>query len=70
MRRSSDIAERLARIEETMATREDVAGLRAEIARLQRPPARSFAGTVLWTVTVLGFLVLAAVFADRFGIAP
>ncbi len=70
MRRSGDIGEHLARIEETMATRDDVAGLRAEIARLRRSPWRWLGGLVFVAVLVVGFTALVLVFAVRPGIVP
>lgn len=70
MRRSGDIAERLARIEETMATREDIAGLRTEIQRLRRSPRRRLLGMVFWAAVAIGFAGLMAAIASRVGIAP
>ena len=70
MRRSNDIAGRLARIEETMATQDDVAELGAEIARLRRSPWRRLGVTVFIAVLVIGFAALVLVFAVRPGIAP
>ena len=65
-----DVHQRLDRIEETMATRDDVAELRAEIARLRRLPWRRLGGLVLVAVIVIGFTALVLVFAVRPGIAP
>ena len=70
MRRSGDIGERLARIEETMATREDIAGLRAEIQRLRRSPRRRLLNMVFWAAVAIGFAGLMAAIASRVGIAP
>ena len=57
--RSRDIEERLARIEERMATRDDVAEILAALGRRRAP--RRFAATVLWAAAVLGVLALLAV---------
>lgn len=62
MRRSSDIAERLARIEESMATREDVAGLRAEIARIRRAPPRRYTAVVVCVAVLVGLLAPVVLF--------
>ena len=53
-----------------MATRDDVAGLRAEIARLRRSPWRWLGGLVFVAVLVFGFTALVLVFAVRPGIVP
>ena len=70
MRRSGDISERVARIEETMATREDIAGLRAEIRRIGRSPRRRLATAIFWSAVAIGFAGLMAVVVGGFGIAP
>ena len=70
MRRSDDIGERLARIEETMATQEDIAGLRAEIQRLRRSPRRRLLSMVFWAAVAISFAGLMAVVAGGIGIAP
>ena len=68
--RPLDVHQRLDRIEETMATRDDVAGLRAEIARLRRSPWRWLGGLIFVAVLVVGFTALVLVFAARPGIVP
>ena len=68
--RPLDVHQRLDRIEETMATRDDVADLRAEIARLRRSPRRWLGGLVFVAVLVVGFTALVLVFAVRPGIVP
>ena len=65
MQHPPDLYERVARIEETMATRDDVAELRAEIARRRRPPWRNLGGTVLLATLVIGFAALVLAFASR-----
>lgn len=69
MRRSGDIAERLARIEETMATREELDALRAEIERIGRSPRRRLATAAFWAAVGIGFAGLMAAVAGRVGIA-
>ena len=59
MRRSGDIAERLARIEDRMATRDDVAELREAVEALGPPSRRRLGGTLLGAVLFLGLLALA-----------
>ena len=56
--RSRDIEERLARIEDRMATRDDVAEILAAIGRRRTP--RRYAATLLWAAAVLGVLALLA----------
>ena len=68
--RPLDVRERLDRIEETMATRDDVAELRAEIAQVRRLPWRWLGGLVLVAVLIVGFMALVLVFAVRPGIVP
>ena len=67
--RPLDIHERLDRIEERMATREDIAALHAEIVRLRRSPLRRLVAALLVAATAIGFAVLVLVYADRLGIA-
>ena len=70
MRRVADIAERVARIEETMATQDDVAELRAEIRRIGRSPRRRLATAVFWAAVAIGFAGLMAATAGLVGFAP
>ena len=70
MPRPPDLHERVARIEETMATREDIAGLRAEIERIGRSPRRRIATVVFWAAVTFGFAGLMAAVAGRVGIGP
>ena len=65
MRSPPDLHERVARIEETMATRDDVAELRAEIARLRRLPWRGLGSAILVATLVIGFTALVLVFASH-----
>ena len=67
--RPLDIHERLDRIEERMATRDDIAALHAEIVRLRRSPLRRLAAAVLVAATAVGVAVLVLAYADRLGIA-
>ena len=68
--RPPEVHERFDRIEETMATRDEVAGLRAEIARFRRSPWRWLGGTVFVAVLVIGFAALVLVFTVGPGIVP
>ena len=61
MRSAPDLAERVARIEERMATREEVAELRALVER-RTAATRWLRGTLSTAVIALGFLVLLLVF--------
>ena len=61
MPRPPDLAERVARIEETMATREEVAELRAQVERGETS-ARWLRGALSTAAIVLGFLALLLVF--------
>ena len=61
MRGTPDLAERVARIEERMATREEVDALRATVER-RETTARWLRGTLSTAVIVAGFLVLLLVF--------
>ena len=67
--RPLDIHERLDRIEERMATREDIAALHAEIVRLRRSPLRRVVAALFVAATAIGFAVLGLVFADRMGVS-
>ena len=60
MQRPPDLAERVARIEERMATRDDLAELRALIER--RATARWLRGTLSTAAIAAGFLALLLVF--------
>ena len=68
--RPLEVHDRLDRIEETLARRDDVAGLRAEIARLRRSPWRGLGVTVFVAVPAPGFMALPVPFAVRPGIVP
>ena len=68
--RPLEVHERLDRIEERMATRDDIAELHAEIARLRRSPRRRLAAVVFAAAMAIGFVTLVLVYADRPGIAP
>ena len=61
MQRPPDLAERVARIEEAMATREEVAELRATVER-REASARWLRGTLSTAAIALGFLVLLLIF--------
>ena len=61
MQRPPDLAERVARIEETMATRDDLAELRTLVER-REASARWLRGTLSTAAIALGFLVLLLVF--------
>ena len=61
MRSPPDLAERVARIEERMATREEVDELRALIER-RHATARWLRGALSTAAIVLGFLALLLVF--------
>ena len=50
------VHDRLDRIEETMATQDDVAELRAEITRIRRSPWRGLGSTVFVAVLAIGFM--------------
>ena len=67
--RPLDVHERLDRIEERMATRDDIAALRAEMARMGRSPLRRLGSAVFVAAIVIGFTALVVVFADRLGMA-
>ena len=61
MQRPPDLAERVARIEEKMATRDEVDALRALVER-QGTTTRWLRGILSTAVIVLGFLVLLLAF--------
>ena len=61
MQRPPDLQERVARIEETMATREEVAALRARVAR-REASARWLRGTLSTAAIAAGFLALLLIF--------
>ena len=61
MQRTPDLAERVARIEETMATREEVAELRALVERGDAS-ARWLRGALSTAAIAAGFLALLLVF--------
>ena len=61
MQRPPDLAERVARIEEKMATRDEVAELRAAVER-QGTTTRWLRGILSTAVIALGFLVLLLAF--------
>ena len=61
MQRPPDLAERVARIEEKMATREEVAELRELIER-RETTARWLRGALSTAVVALGFLALLLIF--------
>ena len=62
MQRPPDLNERLARIEEKMATRDDVAELRAAFEANSRPMARWLGGAVFGAMLTVGFLALILMF--------
>ena len=62
MQRPPDLNERLARIEEKMATREDVAALRVVIESRGPPIQRWLGGAVFAAVLAVGFLTLVLIF--------
>ena len=62
MRPPPDLAERVARIEERMATREDLAELRALVERRRRPLLGWLGGTLSTAAIAAGFLALLLVF--------
>ncbi len=61
MRSAPDLAERVARIEERMATREEVDALRATVER-RETAARWLRGALSTALVAAGFLVLLLVF--------
>ena len=61
MQKPPDLAERVARIEEKMATRDEVEKLRAVVERRDRT-ARWLRGTLSGAAIALGFLALLLVF--------
>ena len=61
MPRPPDLAERVVRIEETMATREELEALRAAVEK-QGATARWLGGAVSTAAIALGFLALLWVF--------
>ena len=61
MQRPPDLAERVARIEETMATRDDLAELRTLVAR-REASARWLRGTLSTAAIAAGFLALLLIF--------
>ena len=61
MRSAPDLAERVARIEERMATREEVDALRATVER-RETAARWLRGTLSTALVAAGFLALLLVF--------
>ena len=61
MPRPPDLQERVARIEEKMATREEVAALRALVER-REVSARWLRGTLSTAAIALGFLALLLIF--------
>ena len=62
MQRPPDLNERLARIEEKMATRDDVAQLRSTIQSRGAPLHRWLGGAVFAAVLAVGFLALVPIF--------
>ena len=62
MRPPPDLAERVARIEERMATRDDLAELRALVERRRRPLLGWLGGTLSTAAIAAGFLALLLVF--------
>ena len=67
--RPLEVHERLDRIEERMATRDDIAALHAEIVRLRRSPLRRVVAALFVAATAIGFAALVLVYAARLGIA-
>ena len=65
--RPLDIRERLDRIEERMATRDDIAALRAGMGR---SPRRRLGAGLFVAGIAIGFTAPVAVYADRLGMAP
>ena len=61
MQRPPDLAERVARIEEKMATRDEVDALRARVER-RDATARWLGGALSTAIIVAGFLALLLVF--------
>lgn len=61
MQRPPDLHERVARIEETMATRDEVAELRALVER-REATARWLRGTLSTAAIAAGFLALLLIF--------
>ena len=70
MRRSGDIWERLTRIDETMAAREEVDESRAEVHGIWRSPRTRLASTVIRAAGAIAFAGPMAAIAGRVGIAP
>ena len=62
MQRPPDLHERVARIEERMATRDDLAELRALVERRRRPLLGWLGGTLSTAAIAAGFLALLLVF--------
>ena len=62
MQRPPDLNERLARIEEKMATRDDLAELRAAFEANRPPMARWLGGAVFAAVLAVGFPALVLIF--------
>ena len=62
MQHPPDLNERLARIEEKMATREDVEALRALLDRRALPGLRRAGGVLFGAALTLGFLALVLAF--------
>ena len=62
MQRPPDLNERLARIEEKMATRHDVGELRALIESRNSPTRRWLGGAVFAAMLAVGFLALVVAF--------
>ena len=65
--RPVNVHERLDRIEERMAAREDIALLQAEVSRMWRSPLRRLDTAVFAVAIVFGFMALMLAFADRLG---
>ena len=62
MQRPPDLNERLGRIEEKMATRDDLAELRAAFEANRPPMARWLGGAVFGAAPTVGFLALILIF--------
>ena len=63
MQRPPDLNERLARIEEKMATRDDVEALRALVDRRTAPGLRWAGGALFGAAVTIGFVALVLAFA-------
>ena len=62
MPRPPDLHERVARMEETMATREELDALRARVESRQRPVPGWFWSTLAGVTIALGFVALLLMF--------